>query len=87
MLYSVFFIGVFMSEYHFLSSYETKMLDEYFIANLENMNKKLNIDIHSLNEHHFYHALDSLFPTWRSEQLYNNGNNIAYLSYIQNLGK
>lgn len=61
------------------------MLDEFFINNLVDINKKLNIDINSLNEHHFYYACQTLFPTWRTEQLYNNGNNISYLNYIQTI--
>lgn len=73
--------------YHTLTVYETKMLDEYFIANLKNINEKLNIDEHSLNEHHFYNAIDNMFPTYRSEELFNNGNNIAYLNYMENLKK
>lgn len=73
--------------YHTLKDYEIQMLDEFFINNLVDINKKLNIDIHALNEHHFFHACETMFPTWRSEQLYNNGNNIAYLNYIQSINK
>lgn len=71
--------------YHKLTKHETTMLDEFFIENLSTINKKLNIDIHSLNEHHFFYACESMFPNWRSEQLNNNGNNIAYRSYIESL--
>ena len=74
-----------MNNYHLLTDSETKLLDEYFLKNLETANRMLNIDIHALNEHHFYNAVDTMFPNWRSEQLYNNGNNIAYLNYIQTL--
>lgn len=70
------------TKYHTLSTFETKMLDQYFIDNLHDINKMLNIDINSLNEHHFYNAVEAMLPTWRSEQLFNNGNNIAYLNYI-----
>lgn len=73
--------------YHTLKDYEIKMLDEFFIKNLQDINKNLNIDSNALNEHHFYYACESMFPTWRSEQLYNNGNNIAYLNYISSLSK
>lgn len=73
--------------YHKLTKHETEMIDKFFIENLSDINKLLNIDMHSLNEHHFFYACESMFPTWRSEQLHNNGNNIAYLSYITNLNK
>ena len=72
-----------VNDYHLLSSNETKILDEYFLKNLKNINTMLNIDINALNEHHFYNAIETMFPTWRSEQLYNNGNNISYRNYIQ----
>lgn len=76
-----------MSQYNLPTEHETKMLDEYFVNNLIDLNKMLNIDIHSLNEHHFYNAINIMFPTHRTEQLFNNGNNIAYLNYIESLKK
>jgi len=74
-----------MNNYHLLTKHETDMLDQYFDKNLSDINKMLNIDMYALNEHHFYTAIESMFPTNRSEQLYNNGNNIAYISYIESL--
>lgn len=70
------------TNYHYLTTEEISMVNEYFIKNLQTINTILNIDVNSLNEHHFYNAIQSMFPTWRTEQLYNYGNNVAYINYI-----
>lgn len=73
-----------------LTETEEKLVDEFILKYLENINKSLDRPIHEFGPEHFYHII-SFFPTYRQEQLANIDDkssfrtNHAYNKYIERL--
>lgn len=74
---------------HTLTDSEAKLLDDFLLRNLENWNRSMNRPKTDFTEAHFFSAIDTCFPNWRSEQLANitdnsySNTNIAYTKYME----
>lgn len=75
-----------------LTEYETKLVDEFILTYLQNINKSLNRPSNEFGPEHFYHII-SFFPTWRQEELANindkstERSDYAYKQYIEALNE
>ena len=71
-----------------LTEHEAKLVDEFILKYLENLNKSLNKSKTDFGPEHFYHII-SFFPTHRQEELANIDDsstfrtNIAYNKYME----
>lgn len=71
-----------------LTETEAKLVDEFILKYLENINISLNKSKNEFSPEHF-HLIISFFPTWRQEQLANMDDkssfrtNVAYNKYME----
>lgn len=73
---------------HILTETEARLVDEFILKYLQNLNKSLNKPDNEFGPEHFYHII-SFFPTYRQEELANIDDksrfrtNIAYNKYME----